>query len=51
MTNEIENFKGERMLERAKDLDSFWAYSTKQLPEDKQLVILDNVQTSRPETF
>jgi DNA modification methylase len=32
------------MLERAKESDTFWAYSTEQLPEDKQLVLLDNVQ-------
>lgn len=44
MTDEIENFKGKRMLERAEELDAFWAYSTEQLPEDKQLVLLDNVQ-------
>jgi len=40
----IQNFKGERMLNRAEELDSFWAYHTKALPEDKQLVLLDNVQ-------
>jgi len=44
MTNEIDNFKGKRMLERAEELDAFWAYSTEKLPEDKQLVLLDNVQ-------
>jgi len=44
MTNEIESFKGKRMLERAEELDRFWAYSIEQLPEDKQLVLLDNVQ-------
>jgi len=44
MTDEIENFKGKRMLERAEELDAFWAYSTEKLPEDKQLVLLDNVQ-------
>jgi len=44
MTNEIEDFKGKRMLERAEELDTFWAYTTEKLPEDKQLVLLDNVQ-------
>ena len=44
MTNEIQNFKGERMLQRAKELDSFWAYNTDELPKDKQLLLLDNVQ-------
>jgi tRNA G10 N-methylase Trm11 len=36
--------KGQRMLQRAESLDSFWAYSTDNLPGDKQLVLLDNVQ-------
>lgn len=44
MKNTIESFKGKRMLERTKELDTFWAYKTEQLPEDKQLVLLDNVQ-------
>ncbi len=44
MTNEIQNFKGERMLKRAEELDSFWAYNTEDLPKDKQLLLLDNVQ-------
>jgi len=44
MINETKNFKGKRMLERAKDLDTFWAYSTERLPQDKQIVLLDNVQ-------
>ncbi len=44
MTNEIQNFKGERMLQRAEELDSFWAYNTKELPRNKQLRLLDNVQ-------
>ncbi len=44
MTDEIQNFKGERMLQRAEELDSFWAYNTKELPKDKQLLLLDNVQ-------
>jgi len=44
MTNQIEDFKGKRMLERAEELDTFWAYTTEKLPKDKQLVLLDNVQ-------
>jgi len=28
MTNQIEDFKGKRMLERAEELDTFWAYTT-----------------------
>jgi len=44
MTNKIQNFKGERMLQRAEDLDSFWAYRTGELPQDNQLLLLDNVQ-------
>ncbi len=44
MTNKIQNFKGERMLKRAEELDSFWAYSTEELPKDKQLLLLDNIQ-------
>lgn len=44
MTNEIRNFKGERMLQKAEELDSFWAYNTEDLPKDKQLLLLDNVQ-------
>lgn len=44
MTNKIQNFKGERMLQRAEELDSFWAYNTEELPKDKQLLLLDNVQ-------
>ncbi|HPC35422.1 MAG TPA: DNA methyltransferase [Candidatus Marinimicrobia bacterium] len=44
MTNEIEYFKGEKMLKRADELDFFWAYHKEELPKDKQLVLLDNVQ-------
>jgi hypothetical protein len=44
MMDEIQNFKGERMLKRAEELDSFWAYNTEELPKDKQLLLLDNVQ-------
>ena len=44
ITNKIENFKRKRVLEKAKELNTFWAYSTEQLSEDKQLVLLDNVQ-------
>ena len=42
--DEIQNFKGKRMLQRAEELDSFWAYKTKNLPKDRQLILLDNVQ-------
>jgi tRNA G10 N-methylase Trm11 len=44
MTDKITNHKGKRMLQRAEELDSFWAYSTEELPRDKQLLLLDNVQ-------
>ena len=44
MTNEIENFKGEKMLERAKELDTFWIYNTEKLTGDKKSVLIDNVQ-------
>ena len=44
MTDKIQNFKGERMLKRAEEIDSFWAYNTQELPKDKQLLLLDNVQ-------
>lgn len=44
MIDEIQNFKGDRMLQRAEKLDSFWAYKTEKLPENKQLLLLDNVQ-------
>lgn len=44
MTDEIQDFKGARMLQRAERLDSFWAYNTEELPKDKQLLLLDNVQ-------
>jgi len=44
MTNKTQNSKGERMIQRAGELDSFWAYSAKELPQDKQLLLLDNVQ-------
>lgn len=42
--DKIQNFKGERMIQRAEKLDSFWAYNTEDLPKDRQLVLLDNVQ-------
>jgi tRNA G10 N-methylase Trm11 len=32
------------MLQRAEEIDSFWAYNTQELPKDKQLLLLDNVQ-------
>jgi DNA modification methylase len=44
MPGKIQNFKGKRMLQRAGELDRFWAYSTEELPQDKQLLLLDNVQ-------
>lgn len=44
MAGIMQDFKGERMLQRAKELDSFWAYNTEELPKDKQLLLLDNVQ-------
>ncbi|MGQ9629997.1 MAG: DNA methyltransferase [bacterium] len=44
MTNEVGNFKDKRILERAEELDKFWAYEMEQLPEDKQLALFDNVQ-------
>jgi len=40
----MQNLKGQRMLQRAEELDSFWAYRTEELPQDKQLLLLDNVQ-------
>lgn len=43
MNQEIKT-KGEKMLEQAEELDAFWVYNTEKLPEDKQLVLLDNVQ-------
>jgi hypothetical protein len=44
MTGKIQNFKGKRMLLKAEELNTFWAYNTKELPIDKQLLLLDNVQ-------
>jgi len=44
MTGNMQNLKGNRMLERAEEIDSFWANNTKELPKDKQLLLLDNVQ-------
>ncbi len=35
---------GERMLRRAEELDTFWAYNVAELPKDSQLLLLDNVQ-------
>ncbi len=40
----IANYKAERMLERAQDLNPVWAYKTEELPKEKQLLLLDNVQ-------
>ena len=44
MTDKMQNFKGKRMLQRAEELGSFWAYNKCELPEDKQLLLFDNVQ-------
>jgi len=44
MVEKVRNYKGERMIQRAEKLDSFWAYNTKELPKDRQLILLDNVQ-------
>jgi DNA modification methylase len=45
MAEAINNCRGARMLEKAKDLDIFWAYKNNEnLPKNKQLVLLDNVQ-------
>lgn len=44
MVDEIGNPKGKRMLQRAEELETFWAYNTEELPKDKQLLLLDNVQ-------
>jgi len=41
---QVEKFKGRKMLKRAEELHTFWAYSAEQLPRNKQLVLLDNVQ-------
>ncbi|MBI2329521.1 MAG: hypothetical protein HYU85_07830 [Chloroflexi bacterium] len=32
------------MIQRSEKIDSFWAYNTKDLPPNRQLVLLDNVQ-------
>ncbi len=39
-----ETFKGEKMLQKAEDLNSLLAYSVDEQTKDKQLVLLDNVQ-------
>ncbi|MDP2930918.1 MAG: hypothetical protein Q8O05_00265 [Chloroflexota bacterium] len=44
MIDETETFKGARMCQKAEELGSFWAYNTEQLPQDRQLLLLDNVQ-------
>lgn len=44
MVDNNQNFKGKRMLQRGEELDSFWAYSSEELPTDSQLLLLDNVQ-------
>lgn len=42
--DKIQNFRGERMIERVERSDTFWAYNTEDLPKDRQLILLDNVQ-------
>lgn len=44
MIGKIQKSKGERMIQRAEKLNSFWAYNTEDLPKDRQLRLLDNVQ-------
>ena len=44
MVEKVRNYKGERMIQRAEKLDTFWAYNTENLPQDRQLILLDNVQ-------
>jgi tRNA G10 N-methylase Trm11 len=44
MTEQVKTYKGERMLHRAADLGTFWAYKTEELPKGQQLILLDNVQ-------
>lgn len=44
MIDEMQNFKGEKMLQKAAEMDSFWAYNKEELPSNKQLLLLDNVQ-------
>jgi len=39
-----ETFKGEKMLQKAEDLNSLLAYSVDEQTKDRQLVLLDNVQ-------
>lgn len=45
MIENVNNYKGARMLEKAKDFNSFWAYKNDEgVVRDKQLTLLDNVQ-------
>ena len=44
MVNRVQNFKGKRMLQKAQELNSLWAYNTEKLPKNGQLLLLDNVQ-------
>ncbi len=39
-----ENYKGQRMLQRAEELSFLWAYKKEALPAENELVLLDNVQ-------
>lgn len=44
MAQEIKDFKAKRMMQKAQELDAFWAYDTSKVPDGKKLVLLDNVQ-------
>jgi tRNA G10 N-methylase Trm11 len=44
MTNKILNLKGGKMLQKAEELNFLGMYRIDGLPQDKQLVLLDNVQ-------
>jgi len=44
MAQEIKDFKAKRMMQKAQELDAFWAYDTSNMPDAKKLVLLDNVQ-------
>lgn len=44
MADKALNYKGERMIQKAEKMGSFRAYDTTDLPQDKQIILLDNVQ-------
>ncbi len=44
MMSEAMGFKAQKMMQKAEELDVFWAYDTHELPGRKKLVLLDNVQ-------